>query len=202
MAIARRVEPARSAFIDGLRGMAILGVLAVHLSQSVTAYGGAGSFRGLFFLQFVEAGARGVQLFFMLSAFTLFSSAKIRFASDPAPAVSFYVRRAFRILPLWWIATAAYAYLGGRGLASWWPSALMYFGFIRYRDGAEVFGLGWSIFVEETFYAMFPLVFSRVSDLRRSFLFVAAACVISILWEHSAPKLGVPAAHDFRFQNS
>ena len=71
----------------------------------------------------LQAGARGVQLFFMLSAFTLFASSKVRFARDRFPALNFYVRRAFRILPLWWAAVAYCAHVTGR---SGWPSCQIF----------------------------------------------------------------------------
>lgn len=135
----------------------------------------------------------------MISAFTLFSSSKVRFAADALPKTSFYVRRAFRILPLWWLATAIYAYRGGFGWRGWIPAALMYFGFIRYRRRFDVFQPGWSIFVEETFYVLLPFVFSRITDLRRSIMFVAASCAVAIAWDQLAAKLGVPATRDFVF---
>lgn len=180
-------------FIDGLRGMAILGVMFTHLASSfIDSAGPGGKFRTALLLEFAQAGARGVQLFFMLSAFTLFASSKIRFMSDPLPSANFYIRRGFRILPLWWVATALYAHLTGCGLRGWLPSALMYFGFIRFRDGVEVFPMGWSIFVEETFYVMLPLIFTRIYSLRRSIIFVVASCMVSILWDQLASKWGVP----------
>jgi peptidoglycan/LPS O-acetylase OafA/YrhL len=133
----------------------------------------------------------------MISAFTLFASSKVRFATDPLPKLNFYVRRAFRILPLWWAAIALYAHRTGM---TPWPSALMYFGFIRYRDGVEPFNMGWSIFVEETFYLLLPFVFARITGLRRALLFTAQMCLVAILWDQLAPKLGVPNGHSFIFQ--
>jgi peptidoglycan/LPS O-acetylase OafA/YrhL len=190
------VSPRRYDFIDGLRGIAILGVLAVHLSQFVTG-GAGGSFRTGMLREYLESGARGVQLFFIISAFTLFASASQRFGSETSPIRSFYVRRFFRILPLWWISIFLYAYLNG---GDPFPQAFMYFGFIRFKDGVEVFPYGWSIFVEETFYLMFPFVFSWINGVPRALRFVAHTCLLSILWYHIAPKVGVPnTIHEFIF---
>jgi peptidoglycan/LPS O-acetylase OafA/YrhL len=190
------MEPLRRYdFIDGLRGIAILGVLAVHLSQYVVG-GPGGLFRTGILREYLESGARGVQLFFIISAFTLFSSATRRFKTEPNPVRGFYIRRIFRILPLWWIAIFLHKFLiGGNAL----PSALMYFGFVRFMDGVEVFPYGWSIFVEETFYLMFPFIFAKIDGLPRSLRFVAQTSLLSIVWYHLAPKLGVPNTHEFIF---
>jgi len=190
----RSASPVRHAYIDGLRGMAIFGVMIVHFAIWVT---GDRPFRINFLQTMCESGARGVQLFFMISAFTLFSSARVRFASDPFPKLNFYVRRAFRILPLWWVAVAFWARVNR---VSPWPDWLMYFGFIRFRDGVEAFGMGWSIFVEETFYVLLPLVFERINGLRSALVFAAQMWIIAILWEPLAKKLGVPDGHFFIFQ--
>lgn len=84
-------------YIDGWRGIAILLVIMVHTSQYCGNNG-----HGLFLLPFSErffnSGARGVQLFFILSAFTLFNSSYRRFKIDASPRRDFYLRRAFRIL--------------------------------------------------------------------------------------------------------
>jgi hypothetical protein len=68
-------------FIDGLRGLAILMVLAVHTSQFV-GNDGKGIFLIPWIVPYLNAGARGVQLFFLLSAFTLFSSSRARWGEE------------------------------------------------------------------------------------------------------------------------
>ena len=68
-------------FIDGVRGVAVLLVLLVHTSQFV-ANDIQGRFNFYLSELFVNWGARGVQLFFIVSAFTLFNSAQIRKQKD------------------------------------------------------------------------------------------------------------------------
>jgi peptidoglycan/LPS O-acetylase OafA/YrhL len=89
------MSPHRYAYIDALRGYAILMVIGVHsgfyfsnLPPSTTAI--------------VSMGARGVQLFFVASAMTLFMSWKVR--DDGAKA--FYIRRLFRIAPMFYLSMA------------------------------------------------------------------------------------------------
>ena len=86
-------------FVDALRGIAILMVVLVHTQIYTPAASGR-------LATVVGAGARGVQLFFVISAFTLFSTSLQRFPKEPKPRRSFYLRRAFRILPLMALAQA------------------------------------------------------------------------------------------------
>lgn len=74
-------------YIDGLRGLAVLAVLGVHMPT------GPGHFHFTGFEQLTAAGARGVQLFFLLSAFTLFRSLKSKYQKEASPRRNFYIRR-------------------------------------------------------------------------------------------------------------
>jgi peptidoglycan/LPS O-acetylase OafA/YrhL len=167
-------------FIDGLRGIAILLVLAVHSSEAVQ--GVFGNYRFKSMTDFFASGARGVQLFFIISAFTLFSSSKRRFDIESKPYLSFYIRRAFRILPFWWLTNLVYLFISHRSFASALPNFLMYFGFIRYKPGVEMFPYGWTIFVEETFYLFLPLLFIFIKDIYRAFAFFFFMFVVHYLW--------------------
>jgi peptidoglycan/LPS O-acetylase OafA/YrhL len=186
------------ASIDGLRGIAVLMVLAVHTSQRVGNVA-IGSFSSPTLEQFINAGARGVQLFFLLSAFTLFRSSKIKFDREMWPRRNFYIRRAFRILPLWWLVTALYTVLGNGDFMASVPSFLMYFGFIRYAPGVDIFPLGWSIFTEETFYLLLPLIFGFVTSIRRACMFFMALLSLALVWRVFAPSFSVPNQGEFIF---
>ncbi len=175
-------------YIDGLRGLAVLSVLGVHLPTNF-------HFPGLEPL--VAAGARGVQLFFLLSAFTLFRSSKNKYQKEASPRRNFYIRRFFRIMPLWWISTLVYAIADGRSLANTIPSIFMYFGFIRFDPVSEAFPLGWSIFVEETFYILLPLIFVFISDIKKAFVFFVTLSVLSVVWIKTAALFGIPSTNYF-----
>ena len=96
----RSKEPTKYAWIDALRGFAILGVLAHHSFQYVRGMSGPAKFLGGF-------GKMGVQLFFVASAITLCLSTAKR--AERHPVLSFYVRRYFRIAPLYYLAIIFYA---------------------------------------------------------------------------------------------
>jgi peptidoglycan/LPS O-acetylase OafA/YrhL len=182
--------------IDGLRGIAVLMVLAVHTSQRVGNVG-LEAFQFPLIGEFINAGARGVELFFLLSAFTLFRSLKAKYSEESNPRRNFYIRRAFRILPLWWLAVTLYALWGGRSLGESVPSYLLYFGFIRYLPGLDVFPLGWTIFVEETFYLFLPVIFGFIVSTTRAAVFFAVMLELSVIWRHNASLFEVPATNAF-----
>ena len=90
----------RNQSLDLLRGVAILLVVLAHCSQSATgAVPGLSSFAEKY-------GELGVQLFFIVSGYTMMLTfgGKV----DPAAIRSFYLRRVFRIVPLFWIAIVFY----------------------------------------------------------------------------------------------
>jgi len=91
----------RLPFIDALRGLAIFGVFIVHSSQSID-----GLPRWLSSL--ASQGARGVQLFFVISAFTLFLSLSTRRKNEKRPTLNFFIRRFFRIAPLFYAALLSF----------------------------------------------------------------------------------------------
>lgn len=181
-------------FIDGLRGLAILMVLATHTAQFVS-YGRRFSFSSVDIL--LASGARGVQLFFMVSAFTLFSSSYRRFKSDRFPKTYFYIRRAFRILPFWWVVIAAISIARRNPFGTVAPSLFFYFGFIRFDASYDINPQGWSLFDEECFYLLLPLIFSQISSLRRALQFCVICVIIHALWSIGAPRIGVPTANGF-----
>jgi peptidoglycan/LPS O-acetylase OafA/YrhL len=149
----------RFSYIDTLRGYAVLGVLVVHSSQYAGYNGG-----------WPAVGARGVQLFFVASAVTLTSSWHRR--NDGA--FPFFVRRAFRILPMFWIALSLYWTLefgAGQTIAA---AALLQ----TIRPDWIVAPLvpgGWSVCTEAAFYGIFPLIVSYVTTLRKSVIFFIIA---------------------------
>ena len=183
-------------YVDGLRGLAILGVVLVHTSQ-YAGNNAIGSFSSHTIESFVNAGARGVQLFFILSAFTLFVSSQANYLIGHLSARAFYIRRFFRILPLWWGAAIIYALAGGASFRQTAPTLLMYFGFMRHDPAYEVIQFGWSIFVEETFYLFLPVVFLTVTKWRRAVYFLLALIGLRFLWVLNAAEAGAPTGNNF-----
>jgi peptidoglycan/LPS O-acetylase OafA/YrhL len=159
------IEPSNAYFpeLEGLRGLAILLVLAFHCEGVACMFAKPlGEPCTRMPLALLQAGHTGVSLFFVLSAFLL-SLPFFRQAvgGPPTSAARFYQRRALRILPLYWTVLIAGAAL--------FPSAetlrrtLPYLFFVNGLWPSPLAGLHtqvmWSLATEVQFYAILPCLF-------------------------------------------
>lgn len=174
-------------YIDALRGFAILAVVFYHSKQWVIPTSGILS-------QVAEQGARGVQFFYIASALTLFLSLGTRKKIEAHPITSFFIRRFFRIAPLFYTAIIVYMlydgtvprYFAPNGIQWWYVllTALFLNGWLPETINSVVPG-GWSIAVEMLFYLTVPYLFSRLKDIKSTlwFLFISLvmAKVLSVL---------------------
>ena len=161
-------DPRKLGFVDALRGWAFLGVLTCHLAIAVDGLPAE-------LKTPLTHGDKGVQLFFLASALTLFRSQDARRGGERRPILNFLLRRYFRIAPLFYAGLLFYlvAFPGHRfdsrttGAAT--PGAILstvvfLHGWGPYWINTAVPG-GWSIAVEMTFYAFVPLLYSRVKSM-------------------------------------
>lgn len=94
----------RLSYLDSLRAIAIISVIAAHSAQMVgDIQRGSGSDIDGSLLSFFNQGGYGVQVFFFLSGYLLamlygFSNQDVRVNRTTK---SFWIRRIFRIVPLW-----------------------------------------------------------------------------------------------------
>lgn len=180
-------------FIDGLRGIAILLVVLAHSYYALL--GVDAQFIWSYTPGFLDTGQRGVQLFFMLSAFTLYNSSSVRFRKDKYPYLDFYIRRAFRILPFYWVMCLFWFYYFQYGKYSILLSgASFYFGF--FPGGGLVPG-AWSIFAEETFYIMLPILFVYVHNISRAAWLLIVTFALSRVWIFYANGIKILQQGDF-----
>ncbi len=148
---------ARISSLDSLRGLAIVMVAAIHCSQSYDSSFGITKLLAPY-------GSLGVQLFFIISGFTMLLTFGDNFNLRIVGA--FYIRRIARIVPLFWLAILAYLLIDGLGARFWAPNGIHWseiistfvflFGFMPHAINAIVPG-GWSIAIEMQFYCIFPL---------------------------------------------
>jgi|SRR6185312_2176721 len=172
--------------LDGLRGIAILGVFFVHfpLFPRVTRWGWA-----------------GVDLFFVLSGFLITGILFDNLAS-PRYFRDFYIRRSLRILPLFfafWLHIAVLtptlhfhwlkgywawvAYVGNflpalavhQGLD---PNFYTNFEFVDHHGFRQTFVIGhlWTLCIEEQFYFLWPIIVWLVRDRRN----LMKMCLVAI----------------------
>ncbi|WP_338767579.1 acyltransferase [Bernardetia sp. ABR2-2B] len=156
----------RYEYIDALRGWAILGVIATHvvaLNSSVI-----GTKIDDIIEAFMISGLYGVQLFFVISAFTVFYSFKRTVSSDAKHAIkAFLIKRLFRIIPVYYIGillivitTSSYSLKA--------VLANMFFIHDFIPQYMNLVGGGWSIGVEVTFYLCVPIIWKYVNSLDKS----------------------------------
>lgn len=180
----------RSGSIDSLRGVAVLLVAQTHFLHLTGAYDALGAPQWL--IRLAGGGVSGVDLFFVLSAYLL-ADGLLRRARQPNLVPTFYLRRAFRVLPMYWIMLSVgfalyWLWTALVGLQDTWlwakPYPLWaYLIFIQnWWNGvtgpvASWFGPTWSLAVEEQFYLLLPLIALRLSP--RGLAIIAATWIVA-----------------------
>lgn len=187
---ASHLAESRLPALDGIRGVAVLMILVTHYLQGMLPCAWLSKLtRPLYFAQ------TGVDLFFVLSGF-LITGILLNARGTPHFLRNFYVRRALRILPLyylvvlgciaagWFVTHSNYQY----GLAhSWWYLFyLQNIGMTFWPGSVGEPGHFWSLGVEEHFYLMWPLLimFCKERQLSRALLgliAVSIACRVLLL---------------------
>lgn len=189
--------------LDLLRAIAIVWVMFFH-SWVVGGLGPDWSWLSRY-------GWMGVDLFFVLSGFLigqqvllpLARGQKLRFGD-------FYLRRAFRILPAYWVALAVYVLVPGWReaplLEPLWKFVLMVTN-LGNDYSRSAFSHAWSLCVEEHFYLVFPLLAWAL--MRRPALWKVIALALAVviggiavragIWLHdtAAEAAGAPARNWF-----
>ena len=175
-------------YLDGVRGVAILMVLAYHADAP-----------------FFKGGFIGVDVFFVLSGFLITSLLiKERDRDGRIDLPHFYTRRALRLLPA--VVTLLVVFL----IVSWFVAddfrrsatdalIVLFYGANWARSfGHSLFALGhtWSLSIEEQFYLVWPVAFILLSRAKLSrtalvwLLLIVALCLAverAALTLHGAP---------------
>ncbi|WP_439535585.1 acyltransferase family protein [Methyloversatilis sp.] len=185
-----RTTPDKLAVIDAARGWAILLVIVSHVG-------------GLFpelpwpVKKLTNFGWFGVQLFFVVSAYTLLASWNRDRRALPQKTTDFLIRRFFRIAPMYYLGVVLYLFLRPPGERFSWDMLATTMLFVNAwtpewlaveRGTWVVVPGGWSVSVEFMFYLVFPLFALLVSSLGRALCAVFVGAVV--------------AAVSYRFGNS
>jgi peptidoglycan/LPS O-acetylase OafA/YrhL len=173
--------------IDSLRGIAIIMVILLHVAQSQP-----------YFVHIINKsfiyGKFGVQLFFFLSAYTLCMSMRLR--AENNAIIKFYIRRFFRIAPLYYFGIIIYYFVSfiiipGSNKA-FFPhqfytpfniaaNVLFLHGLVESANNTIVPG-GWSIGAEMLFYLAFPLFFYIYTKTQKLIYLPIIALIIANLF--------------------
>ena len=200
--------------IDLMRGIAILSVICYHLDTIIIIPEGWGLVRDANGAANLAAGSRllhiillpfhmgraGVNLFFVISGLCIHLRFAREQAADPhAPFApkTFFLRRFFRIYPVYWVALAVGAFVAPLLYAVIYRNDPPVSGFPQARDLlAHVFMLHtfskftmmsiiralWSIATEEQFYLLYPLVFVAIGRRVPITRIVAGLFILSTAW--------------------
>lgn len=171
---------------DGFRGFLIVYIIALH-----TRYHAGDAFIFPWIGRVIDQGYLAVPLFFVLSGFVICRSLEITgHAAQSGWVADFYVRRAIRILPLWWAGVLLYWIFQKFSFIA--AVKLMTFGFgFHMRDISDTpMHHGWSLFVEEVFYLFFPLIFLACKRLRAAAIFWAILFVFAVIARFQADLNG------------
>jgi peptidoglycan/LPS O-acetylase OafA/YrhL len=171
----------RFAYIDSLRAVAALMVIALHTSEFAQAH-----FVGLYIEGFIsnivlkfDFGRAGVVLFFAISGFVIPSSLK-----PDDPVAVFPVRRFFRLFPAYWLSIVT-----GLAVLHWafgdYPAhpqiianATMLH---RFWGEQDLMGIYWTLQVEIAFYVL-CFLFSLVRILDNGGVLAALAFGLGLYW--------------------
>ncbi len=208
--------------LDGWRAVAILMVLFNHSTAGLffsgdqssslevdQALGMPGPLLHALFAKLSSYGARGIHLFFAISGFLI----TIRLIRDEEERqgvnlVAFYVRRACRILPLYFLYLGTLAMLslaGSLQVDPWeWLGCLLFFRNylpgVPATDGWYTHHF-WTLSLEEHFYCTWPFLFALIG--RRHRAATAAACAIAVFsWRTFAESTNLVAEFGYWSQRS
>ena len=167
--------------LDALRGIAVLGVVMVHsamvnnrllpLPHRVAWVAGSGQ--------------RGVALFFVVSAFTLFLSHDNR-KGERRPILNFFIRRFFRLAPMFYVAIAISRFFLPQVTGP--PSHILLA--ILFLNGLHPFTInhgaagGWSVADEALFYACLPFLFARIKSLKAALIWALVGATVGHFVAH------------------
>lgn len=190
------LKNAHFAYLDGFRGLAIIGVVSTHVVVVLPAL-------PQLFDNLTHFGSKGVQLFFMVSGLTL----AINYGNGQLDKRAFFERRFFRIAPMYFLAALFYAWFTRFGLAygvkdlsigSWIATFTFTSGWFPRYIITFVPG-GWSISNEATFYLFFPLLIGLVRRPRMLWLATISSILASVLTYKviTVSKVGGPSFNSY-----
>jgi peptidoglycan/LPS O-acetylase OafA/YrhL len=183
--------------LDGLRAVSILLVILSHCLYHVQLHGKLQAA----IIVIAGSGATGVSVFFVISGFLI--TALLIKEKERLGGISlrrFYLRRAFRILPAFYLYILSVAVLAWFGILSVGvrPFAVaLTFTTDYLANNSWYLGHTWSLSVEEQFYLLWPLMVMLCS--RRTLVWIASAVIaveplLRVAWYFAVPSRRVTMA--------
>jgi peptidoglycan/LPS O-acetylase OafA/YrhL len=161
----------RARHLDGIRGLAALGVLLFHCIY-LTGYWGTLYRQSHAVGTFIANAANFcVCIFFALSGFLLFKEflGRILFDEERAPTARYLVRRFLRIYPAYWAALLGFVVLIGAADLRGSVFGLVTLTERNLNRTEELPGIpvAWTLYIEVAFYAFLPIAAAVLTQLCR-----------------------------------
>ncbi|MFN8112825.1 MAG: acyltransferase [Solirubrobacterales bacterium] len=187
--------PKRVPALDGIRALAMFGIVTVHLLGASGVFGryeGTGTDVVLWSIL-----GNTIDVFFIISGFVLFLPA-VRRGGDLGDKWAFWVGRGARLLPALWLVLAItlvltvvkpptpdaifppFTEILANATGQQMPAALLLDGF---RIGFGMDGPLWIISIVVTFYALLPFV--ARSWFRHPWIWLAIAATVTVAWKEA-----------------
>lgn len=176
-------QPGHETPLDGLRGISSVFVLVFHCAVWLPS-ALPDSYRALPYpvLAFWRQTWFGVDVFFVLSGFLIGRILMRRLEQGALGFRSFYIRRSFRIFPVYYLVLSASVFLFARiepwgmlyGRQPWsetvrgsWANYLYVSNYVYGMQFPNALSWGWSLCVEEHFYLVLPAALAALFRLTR-----------------------------------
>jgi exopolysaccharide production protein ExoZ len=188
--------------IQALRGIAVLSVVFFHLLMIERKYGGSKTILPDFF----QFGMFGVDLFFVISGFVMFTVSRGRF-QIPKHALRFIYHRVARIYPTYWVYSilVLIVFL----LKPTWVNNsqgnqvnILSSFLLLPSETLPLVMVGWTLIHEMYFYLIFFIIFLLISERQLFYaIFLWGICVVllNLSLESSTPALAL-ISHPLTFE--
>ena len=163
-------------YIDAIRGIAILLVIMTHSFQIFDL----GKFNAMF-----SMGAKGVQMFFVASSFTMFLSFNHRKNTEERYIRNFFIRRFFRIAPMYYTGVCFFFWTNEMQVSNQLASIISNIFFIHGINPLLISSIvpgGWSISAEMIFYLLVPFLATKIRNTNQSINFILITYVFSMIF--------------------
>lgn len=170
--------------IDALRGLAALAVMTVH------ALGSAKNIYPEYINYIIKNGGLGVQLFFVISGFSMFLTLSKSMSIESKDIFNFYIRRIFRIMPLF-LFVLLFSFIfknyplytaSGPVIENFLAHFFIIDSFNPYWMSNGIIGVEWTISIEMLFYLFVPVFFKYIKNKKNAIIATVLATLISSIY--------------------
>jgi peptidoglycan/LPS O-acetylase OafA/YrhL len=163
--------------IDGLRTLACMGIVSMHMLAS-----GSYNVSGFLFDKFIPSLANLVFLFMTISAFGMCCGYYNKVLNHQLDVVDFYKKRYKKILPFFSFLCVIdlISSPSKESFYEAYANITLCFGLIPNAD-IKVIGVGWFLGIIFVFYMIFPFFCFLLADKRMAWFVFAASAVMNVL---------------------